>query len=157
MRITIASIVVGLCMLAGSGASDAGGRKLVVVVAKGSSVTNISSTDLKRCFTGVAIDGGGTKLVPFNASPNAPDRVAFDSAVLGMSPDDVGRFWTNRRVRGQGNPPRSLPSPAYVAKVAAKFPGAISYLPADQMTPDIQPVAINGIAYTDARYNLITN
>jgi hypothetical protein len=60
--------------------------------------------------------------------------------LLGMSPDEVGRYWIDRKVRGQSAAPRSLPSAAHVAKVAAKFPGAIGYLPADQLTSDIQAV-----------------
>jgi hypothetical protein len=133
----------------------ADGKKLVVVVAKGSSVTNVSRTDLKRCFTGEPVSADGKPLVPFNASPNTPDRTGFDKAVLGMSPDEVGRFWIDRKVRGQSAAPRSLPSAAHVAKVAAKFPGAIGYLPADQLTSDIQAVSVDGVAYTDAKYNIV--
>ena len=71
-----------------------------------------------------------------------------------MTPEEVGRFWVDRKVRGQSSAPRSLPSPAHIAKVAAKFPGGIGYLPADQMTSDIQAVAVDGVAYTDAAYNI---
>jgi len=153
MRIAIASIVIALSMMAG-GAARADGKKLVVVVARGASLTSISRTDLKRCFTGERIIVGGKLLVPFNAAPSSPDRDGFDRAVLGMTRDEVGRFWVDRKIRGQSGPPRSLPSPAYIARVAAKFPGAIGYLPADQLTSDVQPVAVDGIAYSDARYDI---
>jgi len=151
------SVVVGLWLLVlVTGRAGADGRKLVVVVAKGSSVTNISRSDLKRCFLSEPVSAGDKTLVPFNASPSSPDRTGFDKAVLGMSPDEVGRFWIDRKVRRQSAAPRSLPSAIHVAKVAAKFPGAIGYLPADQMTSDIQPVAVDGVPYTDARYKILT-
>lgn len=134
----------------------ADGKKLIVVVAKGSSVTNISRGDLKRAFMGDSVSAGGKTLVPFNASTGTPERSGFDKAVLGMSPEEVGRFWVDRKVRGQSAAPRSLPSPAHIAKVAAKFPGAIGYLTEDQMTPEIQPVAVDGVAYTDGKYNIVT-
>lgn len=156
MKTTLISIVVGLALVALGGRARAEAKKLVVVVAKGSSLTNISRSDLKRCFLGEPISGGGKPLVPFNAAPNTPERSGFDKAVLGMSPDEVGKFWIERKVRGQSAAPRSLPSAAHIAKVAAKFPGAISYLPADQMTSDIQAVAVDGVAHTDARYNIVT-
>ena len=156
MKTTIVSIVIGLGLLVCGGVANADGKRLVVVVAKGSSVTNVSRSDLKRCFTGEAVSAGDKTLVPFNAAPNTPERSGFDKAVLGMSPDEVGRFWVDRKVRGQGGAPRSLPSAAHIAKVAAKFPGAIAYLPADQLTSDIQPVQVDGVAYTDARYNIVT-
>jgi hypothetical protein len=156
MKTPIASIVIGLCLVVLGGSAFGDGKKLLVVVAKGSSVTNISRSDLKRCFTSEPVSVGDRTLVPFNAAPNTPDRVGFDKAVLGMSPDEVGRFWIDRKVRGQSAAPRSLPSAAHVAKVAAKFPGAIGYLTADQLTSDIQPVSVDGVAYTDARYNIVT-
>ena len=156
MKTNIVLLVIGLCLIALGLPAHADGKKLVVVVAKGSPVTNISRTDLKRVFTGDSVSVGGKKLVPFNLMPNSPGRTGFDKAVLGMSPDEVGRFWVDRKVRGQRAAPRALPSAAHVAKVAAKFPNAISYLPADQMTSDIQAVAVDGVAYTDAGYNLVT-
>jgi hypothetical protein len=141
-------------VLALGGSAFADGKKLVVVVAKGSSVTNISRSDLKRCFLGEPVSAGDKNLVPFNAAVGTPERSGFDKAVLGMTPDEVGRFWVDRKVRGQSAAPRSLPSPAHIAKVAAKFPSAIGYLPADQLTSDIQAVSIDGVAYTDARYSV---
>jgi hypothetical protein len=151
MRTNIASLVIGLCLVLLGGRAFADGKKLVVVVAKGSSLTNISRGDLKRCFLGEPISVGDKPLVPFNAQPGTPERAGFDRAVLGMSPDEVGR-----KVRGQSGAPRSLPSPAHMAKVAAKFPGAIGYLAVDQITSDVQAVAVDGVAYTDARYNIVT-
>ena len=155
MKIAIASIVIALCMVSGARA-HADGKKLVVVVAKGSSLSNISRDDLKRCFLGEPVSGGGKTLVPFNAANNTPERTGFDKAVLGMSPEEVGRFWVDRKVRGQSGAPRSLPSPAHMAKVAAKFPGAIGYLTPDQLTADVQAVQVDGVPYTDARYNIVT-
>jgi hypothetical protein len=153
MKIAIASIVVALC--AAGGLAHADGKKLVVVTAKGSGLTNISRDDLKRCFLGESVSGGGKTLVPFNAATSTPERTGFDKAVLGMTPDEVGRLWVDRKVRGQAGAPRSLPSAAHIAKVAAKFPGAIAYLPEDQLTSDIQPVQIDGVAYTDGHYNVV--
>ena len=86
---------------------------------------------------------------------STPDRVGFDRAVLGMTPDAVGRFWVDRKVRGQSAAPRSLPSAAHMAKVAAKFPGAIGYLSEEQLTSDTQAVQIDGVAHTDAHYNIV--
>jgi hypothetical protein len=129
-------------------------RKLVVVVAKGSKLTSISRSDLKRCFLGEQITSSDKTLVPFNSEATTPSRASFDSAVLGMSPAQTGRYWVDRKVRGQSSAPRSLPSMAHVVKVVEKFPNAISYVPADQLTPGLQPVAIDGVAFTDVRYGI---
>jgi hypothetical protein len=157
MKTPIAYVLIAVALVLGfERPAAADGKKLVVVVAKGSQVTNISRADLRRCFTGEKVSPNGTTLIPFNASPNTPERVGFDQAVLGMSPDEVGRFWIDRKVRGESSAPRSLPTSAHVAKVAAKFPNAIGYLPEDALTSDIQAVAVDGVAYTDAHYNIVT-
>lgn len=152
---TLTVILIALGCLIGRDAY-ADGKKLVVVVAKGSTLTNISRNDLKRCFTGERVSSGDKTLVPFNAAPASGDRAGFDRAVLGMTPEEVGRFWVDRKVRAQSAAPRSLPSAAHMAKVAAKFPGAIGYLPVDQLTTDVQPVAVDGVAHTDPRYNIVS-
>jgi hypothetical protein len=155
MKLPVASMVIGLCLVGFGGRASADGRKLVVVVARGSSVTNISRSDLRRCFTSEPVSAGDATLIPFNAAPGTPERAGFDRAVLGMSPEEVGRFWVDRKIRGQSGAPRSLPSAAHVAKVAAKFPHAIGYLPEDQLTSDIQAVTVDSVAYTDIRYDLV--
>lgn len=147
------AVLAACCAIVG-GAARAEESKLVVVVAKGSRLTSISRSDLKRCFLGEHVTVGDKALVPFNSEPGTPARAAFDAAILGMTPAQVGRFWVDRKVRGQAPPPRTLPSLAHVVKVVAKFPNAISYVPADKLTPELQAVAIDGVAHTDARYAL---
>lgn len=147
-------LLICLATLTTTASAAAESKKLVVVVAKSSPMSSISRSDLEHCFTGDPVSGGGKTLVPFNFVAATPERAGFDKAVLGMSPDAVGKFWIDRKIRGQSGAPRSLPSPAHVAKVVAKFPGAIGYLPVDALTADVKPLAIDGVAYTDARYNV---
>src|SRR5512141_2103674 len=116
-----ASQLVLCALLAYAARASAEPKKLVVVVAKGSSLTSISKSDLKHCFMGDAISSGDKTLIPFNSEPRTAERAAFDRGVLGMSPDEVGRYWVDRKVRGQSGAPRSLPSLMHVQKVVAKF------------------------------------
>jgi len=155
MRLAIACLVIGLCLFGTRRHARAQTRRLVVVVAKGSPIKAMTRAELRRCFTSEPMAAGGKPVIPFNAPPNSAERTAFDYFLFGMAPDQIGRFWVDRKVRGQSTAPRSLPSLAYAARVAAKFPGAITYLFEDQLTSDIQPVAIDGVAYTDRRYPLI--
>jgi hypothetical protein len=140
--------LLALCALIGLGAAPATGapkRGLVVVVAKGSKVRSLTKTELKRCFTGEPVVIEGQRLYPFNFPPSSAERIAFDRAVLGMSPDEAGRFWVDRKIRGQSEPPRSLPSATHVTKIVTKFAGAIGYLPADQVTGDVMVIDIDGV------------
>jgi hypothetical protein len=151
MKTTLLAICLTL-LVASTAAAES--KKLVVVVAKTSTMTSISKSDLKHAFSGETVSGGGKTLVPFNFATSTAEREGFDKAVLGMSPDEVGQFWINRKVRGQSAAPRSLPSTAHIAKVVAKFPGAIGYLPADALTADVKPISVDGVAYTDAKYSI---
>ena len=153
MRAQIFVLAIGVLAITATSAR-ADGQKLVVVVAKGSRLTTISKSELKRCFVGESVTVGDKALVPFNSEPTKPARAGFDAAVLGMSASEVGRFWVDRKVRGQSSAPRALPSFVHVVKVVAKFPNAISYVPVDQLTPELQPVAVDGISYTDPRYSI---
>jgi hypothetical protein len=137
----LVAIAVGLPR---SASGDKPVRPIVVVVAKSSKITGLSMAELRRCFSGDPVVVADQRLMPFNYPPGSAERIAFDRAVLEMSPEEVGRFWVDRKIRGQGLAPRALPSATYVMKIVAKFPGAIGYLPADQLTADVQAISIEG-------------
>lgn len=146
------AVIITILLLSSRRAS-AEDTRLVVVVAAKSPVTNVSRAALKRAFLGEPLVVNETRLTPFNAEPQTAERRGFDESLLGMAADEVGRFWIDRKVRGQGAAPRSLPG-AQLAKVVAKFPGAIGYVRVDQLTPDVKPVKIDGVAYDDPRYGI---
>jgi ABC-type phosphate transport system substrate-binding protein len=127
---------------------------LVLVVGKSSPINNITKAELNRLFSADPIKVEGQAVVPFALTPSSADRQAFDLIVLGMGPEEVNKFWIDRRIRGQGNPPKSAPSPEVVAKVVANFPGALGYVPVGSLTPALKPVAIDGKTYLDPGYLL---
>lgn len=146
-----------VCLIAATGlltqAVHAGtSARLVVIVAKGSAIKNLSKSELKRTFLSDNVVIEGKKLVPFNFGLGTPERDGFDQSVLGMSGEVVHRFWVDRKIRGQSEAPRSLPSAAVVLKVITKFPGAIAYIPEQELTADVQPVNIDGVGYKQAAY-----
>lgn len=156
MRAILRSIVVLAALLVPvtSAAGDKARRPMAVVVATGAKVQGVSRADLRRCFSGTIVYAGGIRLVPFNHPPTTKVRAAFDRTVLDMSPDEAGRFWIDRKIRGQSAAPRALPTSSYVNKVVAKFPGAISYLPADEVGAELKVLAIDGLLPGDAGYPL---
>ena len=148
----LALLAATLAGISQAGASDEPppAATLVIVVGAGSAVNDIARTDLKRVFLGEPIGS----LVPFNMTPSATERTVFERLALGMSGDEVGRYWVDRKIRGQGQAPRTLPTPLHVQKVVAKFPGAISYVTADKLTSELKALKVDGKAYTDAGYPL---
>jgi hypothetical protein len=132
-------------------AADGG---LVLVVGKSSPISNVSKAELNRIFSGDSVKIDGEPVVPIALATSRPERAAFDQAVLGLSPDEASKYWIDRRIRGQGNPPKSAPTPEVMAKVVGSFPSAMGYLPASALTAGLKPVTIDGKAYTDRGYLL---
>jgi len=128
--------------------------RLVLVVAKGSPIVDITRADLKQVFLSETTTVNGHKVVPFNFETKAVQRIAFDQIVLGMSVDEIGRFWIDRKIRGQRPAPRAVPSLAYMVKLVQVFPGAIGYLLENELPADIQALTIGGISHKDPRYPL---
>jgi ABC-type phosphate transport system substrate-binding protein len=129
---------------------------IAVIVAKSSKITGMSANDLKRAFTGETVSAGGGRLVPFNQNPSSGPRAAFDRVVLRMTADEVGRFWVDRKIRGETGAPRALASSAQTVKVVAKFPNAIGYVPVDEVTADVKVIAVDGDLPGDDNYTLWT-
>lgn len=128
--------------------------RLVIIVAKGSPVSDLSKNELRRLFMSEPVVVSGVKLVPFNYGPGTPERTTFDRAVLGLSPDQVGRLWIDRRIRGQLPAPRAMPSTAYMVKVVEVFPNAIGYAPENKLSGLVQTVRIDGVSHRDPGYEL---
>jgi len=128
---------------------------LAVVVAKGSSVQDLSLTELKRIFVNEGdSDPSGQRYIPFNHPPHTVDRVGFDRVVLGMSPDDVSQFWIERKIRGLPGPPRSVDSLSLLLRLIARLPGGIGYARPAQLTADVRAIRVNGKLPNDAGYPL---
>jgi ABC-type phosphate transport system substrate-binding protein len=149
--LVMGTVVLEPARMAAAVAAEGG---LVLVVGKDNPIANVTRAELNRLFSGDAIKIDGEPAVPFALAATRPERHAFDQIVLGMSPDEVNKYWIDRRIRGQGNPPKSAPSPEVMARVVASFPAAIGYVPASALTPALKPVAIDGKSYTDRGYLL---
>lgn len=85
--------------------------------------------------------GGSSPILPFNLPPKTPLRVAFDLAVLRMDPQQVARFWLDRRVRSGPPPPRQAPDATTLVRLVARLEGAIGYAPLGTPLKDVRPLA----------------
>jgi len=128
---------------------------LVLVTAKEIPVRDISFGVARRAFLGDPTELGGKRVVPFNYPVGDPLREAFDRLLLNMGPDEVGRYWVDRRIRGQGLPPKTAPSRQLMRAVVGRIPGVLGYLTPDYLDASVQPLTIDGKRYTDAGYPLL--
>ncbi len=115
---------------------------LDVVAHLSTPASKLSSVELEALFTRAQTRwGDGTAVIPLNAPTGNPMRDEVDRVVLRLSPDQVGRFWLDRRIRGLGLPPRQVPDATLMLKVIANLRGSIGYVRPELATPKVKIVA----------------
>jgi hypothetical protein len=127
---------------------------IAVIVSAESKVYDLPKAVIKRVFLGEPTEVDGVRLLPFNHAPEDPLRRQFDRLLLGFEGDATGRYWIDRRIRGQGLPPRVIPNVAIVRAAVAKLTQAISYLRIEQLDASVRALRIDGIPYTASEYPL---
>ena len=103
---------------------------LAVIVGSQTQAKPMTAVEMEALFTRAQTRwGDGTPIVPINAPPGSELRTEFDRVVLQLDPEEVGRFWIDRRVRGLGLPPRHVSEPSTIVRVVERLAGAIAYAP----------------------------
>ena len=147
--------LVALTLAAGPLAAAPPRQTLVIVTQKNAALFDIALRDLKHLYTGEQVDGpAGMALIPLNHPPRAAARVAFDRLVLNMNADEIGRFWIDRKIRGQTGAPRAVPSIELLRRVVATLPGTLTYLDANDVTAELKVLRIDGRTPSDPGYPL---
>jgi len=145
-------------LTSGLGVSSAradGADTLAIVVAKDSPIQRLTQFELKKLYLGTIITGPtGDRIIPFNQAPSSPDRVLFENRVLGMSSDEVSRYWIDRKIRGQGVPPKVVSPADLLQKVVSRLGHSVAYVRVGHVLPDVRVVAIDGHLPGDGSYGL---
>jgi len=129
--------------------------RLQLVTAKASPIRDLSFADLRQMYRGKRISIAGVKMIPFNHPPGTPDRIGFDRVVLGMGPEEVGRYWVDQKIRGGDAPPRTIDSVSLLLRVVAALPGAFAYVREGFGSPELKVVSLEGKLPGDAGYLLV--
>lgn len=129
-------------------------QTLAIVVNPGLGVRDIPFSTLRRVFSGETTELGGKRLIPFNHPPKDDARRRFDLVVLKLSPDMIGPYWVDRRLRGQNGPPKTVPEPALLLAVVSRIQGGIGYVPTTMSTNMVGVLTVDGKAPTDPNYPL---
>jgi hypothetical protein len=131
------------------------GVRMAVIVSSQSSLRDVSRALLRRIFLGEPAEHDGKRFVPLNYAPSDPLRTGFDRLALNFSAEQAGRYWIDRRIRGQGLPPRAVSSQTLLRNVVARLPGGIGYVTLDQLNASVRALTIDGKGYEDPGYPLL--
>jgi ABC-type phosphate transport system substrate-binding protein len=144
MRRFVRSLVVCAALMVAPHAafSAAPDEPLDIIVNVSSPIARLSSAEVEAIFTrSLTRWNDGTALIPLNLPPGSPERDRFDRTVLRLGPDEVSRFWFDRRVRGLGLPPKQVPDSALMLGVVSNLRGSIGYLPSSRARSGVKVVA----------------
>lgn len=153
-----ALVLVALCALSAGDRPVAAEERardpveVAVIVHTRSPVREVSVRDLRMVF---GSESRERELVPLNRPVRSLERVAFDRAVLGLWPSEVGRYWVDREVRGERGPPRSFTSERTVVRLVMRFPQAIGYVRADRVPQGVRVVRVAGLLPGDRGYPIV--
>ena len=128
---------------------------LAIVVAKNSPLDALSLYELKHLYLGDYVNGpDGKRLIPLNRAPGSPERVAFDAAALGMTPDQDTAYWIDRRIRGQTGSPRAIAQGDLAQRIVVHLEGGVTYVRLDEVRPDVKVLRVESKLPTDPGYRV---
>jgi ABC-type phosphate transport system substrate-binding protein len=138
----IATIALVAPFVMGNEHAQAGIDEISVVVNKTCTVSSMNRSQLSALFKAKSSQfPGGTTATAVNLPPESPSRQDFDSAVLGLSPDEVERFWLDSKIRSGVGSPRKLSGPASVVRFVGGDPTGIGYVPSADASSAVRVVA----------------
>ena len=156
-RLVIAAVVftlsTGVALALPRGPSP-GSEPLLVVVAATFPADDISMSTLRRAFASLPAEVAGVRLIPIHHPTGTPMRAAFDEALFGLDIEAMARFWVDRRIRDEGAPPKSVPTPKLAVRVVASLPGAITYATRDLLSASVKVLSIDGKRVHQPGYQL---
>jgi hypothetical protein len=116
--------------------------RLAVITSIGLGETQLGIDDLRAIFLRKRLVwSNGKHIVPLNQPTGSSVRLAFDSSVLGFSPEQVSRFWIDARIRSGTEAPRTVAGDAMIVNVVKLLPGCIGYVPVEQASAAVRVVA----------------
>jgi hypothetical protein len=160
LLLTLGAVLPCLCALPSTERTARAAERvtLAVFVAKDSGLQNLKMTELRRIFTNADDSGfSGRRSVPFNHTARSSDRIGFDMTVLHMSPEEVSRFWIDRKIRGLPGPPRAVDSLSQLLRLVSRTSAGVGYARPSQLTNEVRVIRIDGKLPSERGYPLQFN
>lgn len=115
---------------------------ILVIVHKDTSVDSLARDELRPIFqTKKSEWQDGSTIRALNLPPSDSVRRGFDSAVLGLDPERVARYWVDRKIRGGNRAPMEMTSSQRVLATVSRIKGAIGYVAGSENTDNVKVVA----------------
>ena len=139
-------VATGQVHLVYAGAPPAGHGALAVITSRQTIIPDFSRVLLRDIFLKkVVLTSEGREYIPVNLPPMNPLRKAFNKNVIHMDTQQSELFWDKAYFAGT-SPPYVLDSERAVLRFVAKEHGAIGYVRACFVTPEIKVLKLIPLA-----------
>ena len=115
----------------------------VIIVNKANPVKTLSLAELRRIFTKQSrMWPHAEPMVPVDWDSTAEIRQVFSKQVLNRSVREMAEYWVQQSMTQGIAPPSTQRSARAVLRFVASVPGAISYVPAEEVDDTVNAVVI---------------
>ncbi len=119
----------------------------VVVVNKDNPVSSLTVLELRRIFTKqTRMWPHGESIVPVDWDSSSPMRHEFSRRVLGRTVREMAEFWVQQSITQGLAPPSTQKSARAILRFVASVPGAISYVPPEEVDDTVKVVKVSGLS-----------
>ncbi len=141
-NLLLGALALGVSFLSVGRAARADAVEIVVVVHKTNTLASINRSQLSALFKAKSTEfPGAGRASPVNLPPESPLRQAFDQAVLGMTPDEIERFWLDSKIRSGVGSPRKVSAPDAVIRFVGSDPTGLGYIAREDITNTTRIIA----------------
>jgi len=121
--------------------SSAAFAEIAVVVNKANTTDSLGKSDVKAIFMGKAKNfPNGTQVTPVDQKDKGIYKTFYKS-VAGKSPAKMKKHWVKMTFTGKATAPKSVGGNSDVITFVTQNSGAIGYVDASAVTPDVKVVA----------------
>ena len=126
-----------------SGTASTEGAPFVIIVNKANPVKTLQLTELRRIFMKQSrMWPHGEPMVPVDWDSTAEVRQTFSKQVLNRSVREMAEYWVQQSMTQGIAPPSTQRSARAVLRFVASVPGAISYVPPQDVDDSVNVVVI---------------
>ena len=152
-----AAVLAGIvCIGHAAGARAVRAQAVAIVVHPNVRTTNVTFDELQRIFKAEQqFWPDGSRITLLVRAPVAMERNIVLNRIYHMSENQFRQFWIAKMFRADvAAGPKIVYSTQSARDLVVAIPGAITFLPADAVTPGTRVLRIDGLLPTDPRYPL---
>ena len=138
--------IAAVLLLAPASAPAAAQLTFRIIVHRDNPVSGLTLPDLQRIFRKqTRMWSNGESMVPVDWDSTSQVRADFSDRVMRRSVREMAEYWVQQNITQGLTPPTTLKSTRAVLRFVASVPGAIAYVPADEMDDTVKRLDVKGL------------